>query len=136
MCASVCERMFSLADPEEMFRPAAGNRFGHHANHAWPQTVRADLTERTIPVFAFALNGSSRYSVFRLLEKLREHAWQVPAYTMPPKVEDLAVLWVVVREGFSRDLPKMFLAYLAKALEHFAAQLGHKVKAPTPRLVH
>ena len=90
----------------------------------------------SIPVFAFALKDSSRYSVFDLSDKLREYGWQVPAYTMPPKVEDLAVLRVVVREGFSRDLAEMLLAGLAKAVEHFESQPGHKAKEPAPQFAH
>jgi len=90
----------------------------------------------TIPVFAFALKNADHYSVFDLSDKLREHGWQVPAYTMPPKVEDLAVLRVVVREGFSRDLADMFLADLASSVEHFDAQTNHEAKAPAPQFAH
>ncbi len=73
----------------------------------------------TIPVFAFALKNSGAYTVFDLSEKLREHGWQVPAYTMPPKVDDLAVLRVCVREGFSRNLADMLLVDLKNAVTHF-----------------
>jgi len=90
----------------------------------------------TIPVFAFALKDSSRYSVFDLSDKLREQGWQVPAYTMPPKVEDLAVLRVVVREGFSRDLADMLLADLKKAVAYYDAEAGHKAEAPRPQFAH
>jgi len=90
----------------------------------------------TIPVFAFALKDSSHYSVFDLSDKLRERGWQVPAYTMPPKVDDLAVLRIVVREGFSRDLADMLLADLAKAVTYFDSQPGHKAKGPTPQFAH
>ena len=41
--------------------------------------------------------------------KLRERGWLVPAYTMPPNREDLAVLRVVVRNGFSHDMAELFL---------------------------
>jgi len=90
----------------------------------------------TIPVFAFAMKKSSHYSVFDISDKFREHGWQVPAYTMPPKVEDLAVLRVVVREGFSRDLADMFLADLSKVVKYFESQTGHKVKEPAPVFSH
>jgi len=84
-------------------------------------TGHFDLLSRgdTIPVFAFALKDSSRYTVFDLSDKLRERGWQVPAYTMPPKVEDLAVLRIVVREGFSRDLAEILLKDLKEAVAHF-----------------
>jgi glutamate decarboxylase len=90
----------------------------------------------TIPVFAFALKDTRHYSVFDISDKFREHGWQVPAYTMPPKVEDLAVLRVVVREGFSRDLADMFLADLSKVVKHFESQTGHKAKEPAPVFAH
>ncbi|GFO80824.1 glutamate decarboxylase [Methyloceanibacter sp.] len=90
----------------------------------------------TIPVFAFALKDSSRYSVFDLSDKLREYGWQVPAYSMPPKVEELAVLRIVVREGFSRDLADMLLDHLKKAVAYFESEAGHKAEAPRPQFSH
>lgn len=78
----------------------------------------------TIPVFAFMLKKVESYTVFDLSEKLREHGWQVPAYTMPPKVDDMAVLRVCVREGFSRDLADMLLADLQAAVIHFEGLKG------------
>ncbi len=92
------------------------------------KTGRFDLLSRgdTIPVLAFALKDSSHYTVYDLSAKLREHGWQVPAYTMPPKVEHLAVLRIVVREGFSRDLADMLIQDLHAAIEHFESQPGYK----------
>ncbi|TWU29661.1 glutamate decarboxylase [Bythopirellula polymerisocia] len=80
----------------------------------------------TIPVFAFNLKNSDRYTVFDLSEKLREHGWQVPAYTMPPKVEKLAVMRICVREGFSRNLADMLLADLKTAVAYFENQKEFK----------
>ncbi|MCZ6806435.1 MAG: glutamate decarboxylase [Deltaproteobacteria bacterium] len=93
---------------------------------------RFDLLSRgdTIPVFAFALKDSSKYTVYDLSDKLREHGWQVPAYTMPPKVDDLAVLRICVREGFSRDLADMLLKHLGDAIRHFEAQPSYAPKQP------
>jgi glutamate decarboxylase len=76
----------------------------------------------TIPVFAFALKHPGNYTVFDLSAKLREHGWQVPAYTLPPKADDVAVLRVCVREGFSRNLADMLLADLNSAVKHFENQ--------------
>jgi len=96
------------------------------------KTERFDLLSRgdTIPVFAFALKDSSNYTVYDLSDKLREHGWQVPAYTMPPKVDDLAVLRIVVREGFSRDLAEILMKDLKAAIQHFESQPGYKAKQP------
>jgi glutamate decarboxylase len=59
-----------------------------------------------IPVVAFRLSGKRPYTEFDVSQALRAHGWQVPAYTMPDDVTDIAVLRVVVREGFSADLAR------------------------------
>ena len=42
--------------------------------------------------------------MFDVSAALRERGWLVPAYTFPADREDLAVLRVVVRNGFTHDL--------------------------------
>ena len=110
-----------------------------HLSSEIEKTGRFDLLSRgdTIPVFAFALRDSSQYTVYDLSDKLREHGWQVPAYTMPPKVEHLAVLRIVVREGFSRDLADDLMQHLNAAIQHFESQPGYKPAQPkTSEKVH
>jgi len=68
-----------------------------------------------LPVFAFKLaDGQAGYTVFDLSERLRERGWLVPAYTFPEDMQDTAVIRVVVRNGFSRDLADIFLADLQR----------------------
>jgi glutamate decarboxylase len=63
-----------------------------------------------IPVFAFRLrDGVDDYTVFDVSETLRIKGWLVPAYRMPPALQDVAVLRVVVRNDFSHDLGSMLL---------------------------
>jgi glutamate decarboxylase len=63
-----------------------------------------------LPVFAFTLRaGIDGFTVFDVSDGLRQRGWQVPAYTMPPNREDMAVLRIVVRNGFSRDMAAMLL---------------------------
>ncbi len=69
-----------------------------------------------IPVFAFRLTETLPYSVFDVSETLRVWGWLVPAYSLPPGLDDVSVLRVVVRNGFSRDLAKMLLDDLKKVL--------------------
>jgi len=72
---------------------------------------------RDLPVVTFtAAAQTTKYDVFDLSRKLRERGWLVPAYTMPPKREDLAVLRVVVRNGFSHDMADLFLRDLRAAV--------------------
>ncbi len=49
--------------------------------------------------------------------RLRERGWQVPAYTFPADREDLAVLRIVCRNGFSHDLADLFLNDLRAAVD-------------------
>jgi glutamate decarboxylase len=73
---------------------------------------------RELPVVTFALDPAVRkYDVYDVSRKLRERGWLVPAYTMPPKRDDLAVLRVVVRNGFSHDMAELFLRDLRSAVE-------------------
>ena len=62
-----------------------------------------------IPVLAFKMNASTGFTVFDVSDRLRANGWQVPAYTMPADAEDVAVLRIVVREGFGMDLADMLL---------------------------
>jgi glutamate decarboxylase len=81
-----------------------------------------------IPVFAFRLRDDVRgYTVFDVSETLRIKGWLVPAYHMPPAMQDVAVLRVVVRNDFSRDLAGMLLDHLrwaVRRLERGAPALG------------
>ena len=67
--------------------------------------------ELGIPAVAVALAdpAGAGFSVYDVSDALRAHGWLVPAYTMPPGMQDVAVLRVVVRNGFSRDLAGMLL---------------------------
>jgi glutamate decarboxylase len=69
-----------------------------------------------MPVFAFALKDDSKYTVFDISDHLRQYGWQVPAYTMPDNITDLAVLRIVIREGFSRDMADMLLGHVKETI--------------------
>jgi glutamate decarboxylase len=67
-----------------------------------------------LPVFAFKLRDpdAAGYTVFDLSERLRQRGWLVPAYTFPEDMKDTAVLRIVVKNGFSRDLAEVLLGDL------------------------
>ncbi|MFH5208837.1 glutamate decarboxylase [Antrihabitans sp. NCIMB 15449] len=62
-----------------------------------------------IPVVTFKLQAECGFTVFDISHELRTGGWQVPAYTMPADAEDVAVLRIVFREGFSADLGHMLM---------------------------
>jgi glutamate decarboxylase len=76
-----------------------------------------------LPVFAVTLHEHiSNYSVFDVSAALREHGWLVPAYVFPDNRTDLAVLRVVVRNGFTHDLADLLLADLRSELPRLSRQ--------------
>jgi glutamate decarboxylase len=77
-----------------------------------------------IPAFAFRLSEPGGYSVYDVSDELRTRGWIVPAYTMPPVIDTTAVLRVVVRNGFSRDMAALFLADVKTAVDRLARRGG------------
>jgi glutamate decarboxylase len=76
-----------------------------------------------LPVVAATLHaGITHYSVFDISAGLREHGWQVPAYTFPPERTDLAVLRFVVRNGLTHSLAEQLLADLRRVLARLDRQ--------------
>lgn len=77
-----------------------------------------------IPVIAFKLSGDLNdgagpgYNEFDVSAALRIYGWQVPAYTMPDGAQDVSVLRVVVREGFSADLARSLWEDLHAVIAH------------------
>ncbi|MBX3198668.1 MAG: glutamate decarboxylase [Labilithrix sp.] len=88
--------------------------------------VRVISDGSAIPVVTFELTGSPGYTVFDVSHELRARGWQVPAYAMPAGAEDVLVLRIVVREGFSADLGSM----LCDDIEDVCAKLGTPGGAP------
>jgi glutamate decarboxylase len=82
-----------------------------------PFELLSDGGAAGIPAFAFRLKDGASYTVYDVSATLRERGWTVPAYTMPPKLEDMAVLRVVVRNGFSRDLAAIFFGDLERVVK-------------------
>ncbi|MFI1235090.1 glutamate decarboxylase [Nocardia salmonicida] len=74
-----------------------------------------------IPVISFRLSGNPGYTEFDVSEALRAYGWQVPAYTMPDNATDIAVLRIVVREGFSADMARALSDDMTTALGHLDA---------------
>jgi glutamate decarboxylase len=66
------------------------------------------------------------FNLFDLADRLLARGWQVPAYTLPPKCEHLAVQRIIARHGFSRDLGDLLLRDMKEAIGHFEKHPVHK----------
>ncbi|MFI8932209.1 glutamate decarboxylase [Streptomyces sp. NPDC053474] len=65
--------------------------------------VIADGTD--LPVVGIRVRpGEDAMTVFDIHDRMRRHGWQIPAYHLPPDLEHIGVLRVVVRHGFSQDM--------------------------------
>ena len=71
-----------------------------------------------LPVFSFRLKKEiTSFSLYDLAEKLRTEGWQVPVYTMPPDIEDMVVMRLVIKENFSRDMADLLIASIKRQLQ-------------------
>jgi glutamate decarboxylase len=90
----------------------------------------------TVPLVCFRLGpgtvGDAKagpgYTVFDISDHLRARGWIVPAYTLAPNAQEIAVLRVVVRESFSRDMADL----LADDLRHTVHLLQARGPVPSP----
>ncbi|HEY7145609.1 MAG TPA: glutamate decarboxylase [Streptosporangiaceae bacterium] len=83
-----------------------------------------------LPVFAFRLRdpAAAGFTVFDLAERLRTRGWLLPAYTFPADMQDTAVIRIVVRNGFSKDLAAALLADMRTQAQTLTAH----AQAPIP----
>ncbi len=90
-----------------------------------------------LPVFAFTTaDGITDWDVFAVSRGLREHGWQVPAYTFPDNRSDLAVLRVVCRHGFTRDLADLFFRDLEQVTHTLMTDVEKAGRSGPPSFHH
>jgi glutamate decarboxylase len=90
-----------------------------------------------LPVFAFTTVEEAPFTVFDVSRRLKERGWLLPAYTFPANREDLAVLRVVCRNGFTHDLAGMFLDDLRAVLPELARPRSSRTPSePTTAFHH
>ncbi len=52
---------------------------------------------------------TAKWTLFDLQDKLAQRGWMVPAYTMPANIEQIVVMRVLCKQGFSRDMADQLL---------------------------
>lgn len=79
--------------------------------------------EGGIPAVSWSLKVNKEYSLFDISEKIRAKGWQIAAYTMPNNREDLVVMRVLVRRGFSYDLAQLMIRDLVAVIDSLEGKL-------------
>ena len=79
------------------------------------------------PIVTVQLQNSD-FTVFHLSEKLRQKGWIVPAYTLPANADDIAVLRMVVKESFSKDMVEMLFTDIMESIEKLEESEEERIK--------
>lgn len=86
------------------------------------------------PLFIWRMDDEyqkkAKWTLYDLQDKLQQSGWMIPAYTLPSNLEDIVVMRVVARQGFSRDMADMLLGDIKNAIAEF-----EKLEYPTPTRV-
>ena len=69
---------------------------------------------------------SAKWTLYDLQDKLKQSGWMIPAYTLPKSLEDVVVMRVVIKQGFTRDMADMMLADMRMAVDEL-----EKLQYPT-----
>ncbi len=81
----------------------------------------------TFPIVTVQLQNCD-FSAFHLSEKLRQKGWIVPAYTLPANAEDIAVLRMVVKESFSKDMVEMLFNDIMDSIKKLELSTEERIK--------
>lgn len=83
------------------------------------------------PLFIWHLkeeyDKNAKWTLYDLQDKLKQYGWMVPAYTLPASLEDIVVMRVVIKQGFTRDMADMMLADMRASVGEL-----EKLEYPTP----
>lgn len=74
-----------------------------------------------IPAMSWSLKPGidPGFNLFDLSDRIRIRGWQIAAYAMPPAREDLVIMRILVRHGFSRDMADLLVGDLQRCIEFF-----------------
>jgi glutamate decarboxylase len=75
-----------------------------------------------IPAMSWCLKEGADpgFNLFDLSDRIRSRGWQIAAYAMPPNREDLVIMRILVRHGFSRDQADLLVDDLKRCIDFFA----------------
>jgi glutamate decarboxylase len=83
------------------------------------------------PIFTWLMKPdfqkSAKWTLFDLQDKLAQKGWMVPAYTLPADIQNIVVMRVLCKQGFSRDMADQLLNDIRFAITELNA-----LEYPTP----
>ncbi|WP_067583864.1 glutamate decarboxylase [Endozoicomonas ascidiicola] len=74
-----------------------------------------------IPAMSWSLKKGLKpgFNLYDLSDRIRSRGWQIAAYSMPANREDLVIMRILVRHGFTRDLADLLIDDLKRCLDYF-----------------
>lgn len=74
-----------------------------------------------IPGAAWMLKKDAKvgFNLFDLSDKMRSRGWQIAAYTLPANCQDMPIMRVLVRHGFSHDMAQLLIDDLKRCIDYF-----------------
>ena len=74
-----------------------------------------------IPAMSWSLKEGvdPGFNLFDLSDRIRMRGWQIAAYAMPANRQDLVIMRILVRHGFSRDLADLLVTDLKSCMAYF-----------------
>lgn len=73
-----------------------------------------------IPAISWTQKSSvDHYSLYDLSDRLRMNGWQVAAYSMPADMEEIVVMRLVLRHGFSINMADLLMKDIERCLLYF-----------------
>ena len=75
--------------------------------------------QKDIPAICFSMKKDYKpgYNLYELSDRLRMRGWLVPAFSLPANLEDVVVMRVMVRQGFTMDMAALLLADMKRSID-------------------
>ena len=67
------------------------------------------------------VQATAKWTLYDLQDKLHINGWMVPAYAMPVNIENMVVMRVLCKQGFSRDMCDQLLNDIRSAIDELNA---------------
>jgi glutamate decarboxylase len=83
-----------------------------------------------MPLLSFKLkeNHGYNFTVYDISDKLRRYGWQVPAYTLAKDCDNISILRIVAKEGFSYDLASLLVKHILEVIKELKSEEPKRIQ--------